>query len=130
MRRPLGPAPDSQSGVVTAELAVALLALTLLLSGLASVLNLAVAQVQVGDAAAAGARLLARGEDVSRVDAVVHAVAGPGAHAAVSRGAELTSVRVQRVVTLWVPGTPRLTVSGRAVAVTETTAVAGTGEPP
>lgn len=113
------PARDRQAGAVTAELAVALLAVTVLLSGLTSVLAVAVAQVQVTDAASAGARLAARGESPGRVDAVVEAVAGPAASAGVSRDRDLTTVTVERVVTLWLPGSPRVPVTARAVAVTE-----------
>ncbi len=128
MRAGAGRGRDRGRGAVTAELAVALLAVTLLLSGLSSVLGVSVARVQVTDAAAAGARLLARGEDTSRVEAVVRAVAGPRAQVEVSRGADLTSVRVTRVVTLWVPGAPQVPVSSSAVAVTE--AVADPGSDP
>lgn len=113
------PGESPQSGAVTAELAVALLAVTLLLSGLTSVLTVTVAQVQVTDAAGAGARLAARGESARRVKSVVRAVAGPSATAGVARGADLTSVSVERVVTLLLPGAPRVPVTARAVAVTE-----------
>ncbi len=110
---------DGDSGAVTAELAVALLAVTVLLSGLTSVLAVAVAQVQVTDAAGAGARLAARGESTGRVRTVVGAVAGTSATVNLARGADLTTVTVGRQVTLWLPGAPRVSVTARAVAVTE-----------
>lgn len=112
---------DREAGTVTAELAIALLAVTTLLAGLTSVLAVAVVQVQVTDAAAAGARLAARGEGGARVTSVVEQVAGPAARARVAPGGETTTVSVVRVVSLWLPGSPQVSVRARAVAATEWT---------
>ncbi len=111
-------------GVVTAELAVALLGLTGVLAGLLSLGTVVQAQLRVHDAAAAGARLAARGEPAGRVQQVAGRLGGDGARAGVTGGAGTTRVTVSRTVRLLLPGTPSVQVVGSAEAVTETS-----GEP-
>lgn len=77
MRRRSGwPRPPSERGSVSAELAVALPAVVLVAAlGMAG-LGAASRQVQLQDAAADAARLIARGEEEGRAAGVVAAVGG------------------------------------------------------
>ncbi len=110
-----------EAGSVTAELAIGLLSVTTVLAGLCSVVMVALAQVRVGDAAAAGARLAARGEAATHVQAVTLDLAGTGSRASVSLRGSLTTVTVTRSVPLALPGAPTVRVSGSSSAVTEVT---------
>lgn len=90
-----GPAAaPGERGAVTAEFAVALpavlLVLGLLLTGAAAGLT----QLRLEEAARAGARALARGEDQASVSAVVRQVAGDSASAAVASDGGWLSVTV------------------------------------
>lgn len=115
---------------MTAELAVGLLGLTAVLAGLLSLVVVVLAQVQVHDAAAAAARLAARGEPGARVVAVASDLVGHPAVVEVATGAGTTRVTVRREVALLLPGRPRVEVAGRAVAVTEEAVGAAEGAPP
>jgi len=87
-------AAPGERGAVTAEFAVALpavlLVLGLLLTGAAAGLT----QLRLEEAARAGARALARGEDQASVSAVVRQVAGDSASAAVASDGGWLSVTV------------------------------------
>jgi hypothetical protein len=76
--RPRAIGPRGESGAVTVEAAVALLALVGLVLPLAWLLGLVGAQLAVGEAARAGARVAARGDDGSTVTAEARALV-PGA---------------------------------------------------
>ncbi len=109
-----------EGGGATAELAVALPTLVLVLAVALAALDLGVAQVRCVDAARVGARLLARGEPAAGVLHEVRAAAPEGARVstAVSGG------RVVVVVAGQVPGTLKglgvgLRPSATAVAVLE-----------
>lgn len=106
-------------GSVTAELAVGMVAVGVVLAALLSVVAVGVAQIMVGDAAAAGARLAARGEAEAVVRAQAGRMAGGGATVTVDPGGGVTSVTVTRSVALLLPGRPTVRVASRAVAVTE-----------
>lgn len=110
-----------ERGSVTAELAIGLVALSVVLAALCSVVVVGVAQVRVTDAAAAGARLAARGESAEVVRAAAMRLAGTGATVEVRPDGELTSVSVARSVPLLLPGRPAVRVSSRALAVSELT---------
>lgn len=110
---------------MTAELAIGLLGLTAVLAGLLSLVVVALAQVQVHDAAAAAARLAARGEPPARVREVASSVVGHPAAVEVAAGGGTTSVVVRRQVELLLPGRPQVEVVGRAEAVTEVLADVG-----
>lgn len=81
-------------GAVTAEFAVALPAVLLLLAMLLAGSAAGITQLRLEDAARAGARALARGEDPAAVDGIVRKLAGPSASAAVVPGGEWMSVTV------------------------------------
>ncbi len=115
---------NREAGSVTAELAIGLLSVTTVLAGLCSVVLVAMAQVRVGDAAAAGARLAARGEGAAHVQAVTLDLAGANSQVSVSPGGSLTTVTVTRSVPLALPGTPSVRVIGTASAVTEVSGAA------
>ncbi|UKA53692.1 pilus assembly protein [Arthrobacter sp. FW305-BF8] len=81
-------------GAVTAEFAVALPAVLLLLAMLLAGSAAGITQLRLEDAARAAARALARGEDPAAVDGIVRKLAGPSASAAVVPGGEWMSVTV------------------------------------
>jgi hypothetical protein len=101
---------------VTAEAAVVIPALVLLMAGLLWGLMAAVLRIQCVDAARAGARAAARGEPVPKVEGAVRSAA-PGAHTQVAREGELVRV-VVRARTAG-PGPLTLELKSEAVALDE-----------
>jgi len=91
---------ESYRGAVTAEFAVALPAVVLLLALLLAGSAAGVTQLRLEEAARAGARALARGEDVAAVDGIVRRLAGESAGSSVASDGEWLSV----VVSGRVPG--------------------------
>ena len=81
-------------GAVTAEFAVALPAVLLLLALLLAGSAAGVTQLRLEEAARAGARALARGEDAAAVDAIVRRLAGASAVSAVASDGGWFSVTV------------------------------------
>jgi hypothetical protein len=114
-----------ERGTATAELAVVLPAVVLLaVLGVWAVL-VGTAQLRCTDAAAVGARALARGEPADQVRRIVAEVAPPGARIELGSTGELVVVEV-RVVVPW-PGPwgdegPGVAVGDRAVALDESSA--------
>ncbi|MEV1009782.1 TadE family type IV pilus minor pilin [Streptomyces sp. NPDC049881] len=104
-------------GYVTAESAIVVPALVLLLGAMLWGLGAVAVRLQCGDAARAGARAAARGETEADVTAVAAAVAPGGARIDVRRDGELYRVMV-RAETLG-PGALALGVTGEAVAHAE-----------
>ena len=107
--------------MVTAETAVVLPVLLVVLAAAMWVLAAVAGQLRCVDAAAVAARAAARGDAPSAVTAAARRVA-PQAHVAVSRHGDEVSVQVRAVVRPFgaalsrLPGTP---VSARATAVVE-----------
>ncbi|MDN4644605.1 TadE family type IV pilus minor pilin [Arthrobacter sp. PsM3] len=85
---------DTGRGAVTAEFAVALPAVMLLLALLLAGSAAGVTQLRLEEAARAGARALARGEDAGAVGAIVRRLAGDSAASAVASEGEWLSVTV------------------------------------
>ena len=85
-------------GSVTAELAVGLPAVVLLLAALLTVASTAIAQTRCTDAARAGARSAALGEPDVAVATTARRLAGPEASVAVSRSDEWVTVEVSSPV--------------------------------
>ena len=85
-------------GSVTAELAVGLPAVVLLLVALLTVASSAIAQTRCTDAARAGARAAALGEPDGAVATTARRLAGPEASVAVSRSDEWVTVEVSSPV--------------------------------
>lgn len=104
----------SDRGSVTAELAVLLPVVVALLVALLGLASAASAQMRCADAARAGARAAALGEDDGSVTGVSQRVAGPGSAVSVARADGWVVVRVDRPLT--VAGLRLgLTVRGEAV---------------
>lgn len=87
-------AQTSCGGAVTAEFAVALPSVVLLLALLLAGSAAGVAQLRLEEAARAGARALARGDSSADVDEIVRRLAGPAAGTAVASDGEWISVTV------------------------------------
>ena len=84
----------AEEGTATAELAVALPSLVLVLAVALGAVHLGLDQVRCVDAARLGARALARGEPEGAVLREVTAAAPPGARVSVTRGDGEVSVAV------------------------------------
>ncbi|MHA7261763.1 TadE family type IV pilus minor pilin [Arthrobacter sp. TMN-37] len=91
-----GRAPER--GAVTAELAVALPALVLLLGAFLGAASIGVVQLRLEEAARAGAREVVRGEAAGSVAATVRSLAGPGADVELAGDGRWTSVTVSSKV--------------------------------
>ncbi|MFI7243238.1 TadE family type IV pilus minor pilin [Streptomyces qinglanensis] len=102
---------------MTAEAAVVIPALVLLVAGLLWGLMAAVARIQCVDAARAGARAAARGEPAEDVRRAARAAAPPGARVETAREGELVRVAV-RARTVG-PGPLTVELSSEAVALDE-----------
>ncbi|MFC9334668.1 TadE family type IV pilus minor pilin [Arthrobacter sp. NPDC057009] len=111
-------------GTVTAEFAVTLPAVLLLLAMLLAGSAAGITQLRLEDAARAGARALARGEDPAAVDGIVRKLAGPSASSAVASGGEWMSVTVSDRVAGPVGRMVPWTLTARAEARSETAASA------
>ena len=99
---------------MTAELAVALPAVVLVLLALVVVVAAGSAQVRVVDAARAGARAASAGEPPARVDEVVSRVAGPAA-VTVDEASPWVTVTVRSsVVGGWFSGPLQVTATATA----------------
>jgi Flp pilus assembly protein TadG len=87
-----------ERGSVTAELAIALPAVTLLLAAVLVLGSAASGQLRCADAARAGARAAAIGEDPSEIVAIANRVAGAGASVGVDVSGVWVTVTVGRSV--------------------------------
>lgn len=101
-------------GSVTAELAIGLSGVVMVLVALVAAVTLAQGQLRAVDAAAAGARAAARGEAESEVLGLTRRLAGPSAVADIRRHGSVMSVEVSVPIALPLPGSPRVTVRGAA----------------
>ena len=104
-----GSPKGSGRGAVTAEFAVALPAVVLLLAMVLAGSAAGVTQLRFEEAARAGARALARGQSAADVDGIVRRLAGESAGSAVTSDGEwscvIVSGRVQSAVGSLVPWT-------------------------
>ncbi len=89
-----GPTAQGSCGAVTAEFAVTLPAVLLLLAMLLAGASAGVTQLRLEEGARAGARALARGDDSATVERIVRTLAGGSASAAVSADGEWLHVTV------------------------------------
>ena len=114
-----GHAADPQRGAVTAELAVGLPVVVLLLVAVLTLTAASTAQMRALDAARAGARAYAIGEDDAAVRQTVARVGGDDAELSVSRDDTWVGVTVTRpVVGGWFAAAP-LRATGEATAWVE-----------
>lgn len=91
-------APPAQRGSVTAEVAVVLPALVVLLALLLGTAHVGIAQLRLEEAARAGAREAMRGEGADRVESTVQRLAGEHATTTVTSGSGWTTVEVRASV--------------------------------
>lgn len=117
------------TGAVTAEFAVALPAVLLLLALLLSGAAAGVTQLRLEEAAHAGARALARGEDPAAVEGIVRTLAGASATASVSADGEWLSVTVAGRVGGPLGAAVPWTLTAQATARSETSAASGAAFP-
>jgi Flp pilus assembly protein TadG len=108
-----------EDGMVTAETAVVLPVLLLVLAGAVAAVTLVGAQLRCVDAAREGARAAARGETTAVVAALVSRSAPDGATTTVSVGERDVRVTVSARIAALGPVPLRLTVSAEAVAAQE-----------
>jgi Flp pilus assembly protein TadG len=111
---------------VTAEFAVALPAVLLLLAMLLAGASAGVTQLRIEEAARGGARALARGEDPAAVQAIVRTLAGTSATASVAADGEWLSVTVADRVGGPLGATVPWTLTAKATTRSETRAAAAT----
>ncbi|WP_041775565.1 TadE family type IV pilus minor pilin [Blastococcus saxobsidens] len=109
----------AEDGMVTAETAVVLPVLLLVLVGAVAAVTVVGAQLRCVDAAREGARAAARGEDVATVAGWAGRAAPDGARTTVATGAGEVRVRVTAEVTPLGPLPWRVTVTAEAVALPE-----------
>jgi Flp pilus assembly protein TadG len=107
---------DRDAGMVTAELAVALPALVVVMVAALYGVAVVTAQLRCQDAAAMAARLAARGEAAATVRSSALAAAPSGAGLSIAGSASTVTATV--TVRVWAPGLsgllPGVSVSGRA----------------
>ena len=118
--------PGKDRGAVTAEFAVALPAVLLLLALLLAGSAAGITQLRLEEAARAGARALARGEDAGAVDGIVRQLAGASASSSIVADGAWLSVTVSGRVSGPVGSMVPWTLSARATARGETAESAGT----
>ncbi|MEV8636728.1 TadE family type IV pilus minor pilin [Streptosporangium sp. NPDC051023] len=105
---------------MTAETAVALPALVVVLAAALWAVAVVGAQLECVDAAWAGARAASRGEPLDRVRGGVLAAAPPGARVTVTRSVKITLVEVSAsIAPRWGASLPGVTVHATAVSATE-----------
>ena len=122
----------TQQGSVTAETAVVLPVLLVVLAMAVWVLAAVSAQLRCTDAAALGARAAARGDEVAAVTALAQRAAPEGALVRVAGGTEQVEVVVRARVRPFggvLDALPPVEVSGRAVAAREDVVRAPGGPP-
>jgi len=114
-------AARTERGSVTAEAAVVLPVLLVVLAAAVGVIVCVSAQLACVDAARAAARAAARGEDAAVVQQVGVRLAPPGARVVVTSDAETVQVRIDTSVRPFGRALrlPAVDVSGRAVAAVE-----------
>jgi Flp pilus assembly protein TadG len=105
--------------MVTAETAVVLPVLLLVLAGAVSVVTVVGAHLRCVDAAREGARAAARGADVAAVTEIVGRAAPPDAVATVAMGEDEVRVTVTARIAPLGPVPLVITVSAEAVALRE-----------
>lgn len=120
VRTPHADLVDAQRGTVTAETALASVAVVLMMAAVLAVGQLALAQVRVTDAAGAGARAAARGEDGADVADLVTRAAGPAARTTITVADGMVRVTARVPVRLVLPGRVSVTVQASAEGRTET----------
>jgi hypothetical protein len=115
-------ASSTDDGTVTAELAVVLPALVVLVVFALWSVTAVTAQLRCVDAARIAARAMARGDSAAASMTAARAAAPAGARVEISRSGDLVEVDVDHTARLpgpWSGRLPGLALSGRAVAPAE-----------
>lgn len=112
-------------GAVTAEFAVALPAVLMLLAMLLAGSAAGITQLRLEEAARASARALARGEDPAMVDGIVRKLAGASASSVVAADGEWQRVTVSDRMAGYLGHVVPWTLSAQAEARTESAESAG-----
>jgi hypothetical protein len=120
---------SAMTGAVTAEFAVALPAVLLLLALLLSGAAAGATQLRLEEAALAGARALARGEDAAAVEGIVRTMAGASAAVSVAADGEWLHVTVADRVGGPLASTLPWTLTAKASSRSEMPRVAGPPHP-
>lgn len=123
------PGPGNARGAVTAEFAVALPAVLLLLALLLAGAAAGATQLRLEEAALAGARALARGESPAAAEAIVGRLAGASATAAIAADGEWFSVTVADRVAGPLASAMPWTLTARASSRSETAGARGRAMP-
>jgi Flp pilus assembly protein TadG len=116
---------NPEAGMVTAEAALVLPVLLLVLAGAIAAVTVVGGQLRCVDAAREGARAAARGESVAAVTALVDRAAPQGAVSTVTVEGDEVRVAVSAGIAPLGPVPLRVTVSAEAVAVLEPGVAAG-----
>lgn len=116
-------------GAVTAEFAVTLPAVLLLLAMLLAGAAAGVTQLRLEEGARAGARALARGDDSAAVDRIVRTLSGASASAVVAADGEWLNVTVTDRVGGPLGASIPWTLTARASARSETATAASEHQP-
>jgi Flp pilus assembly protein TadG len=119
LRRLLRLRAGRESGMVTAETAVVLPVLLLVLAGAVAAVTVVGAHLRCVDAAREGARAAARGEDVTAVTALTSRAAPEGAVTTMTVDAAEVTVTVTAQVAPLGPVPLRFRISAEAVALLE-----------
>lgn len=123
------PGPGKARGAVTAEFAVALPAVLLLLALLLAGAAAGATQLRLEEAALAGARALARGESPAAAEAIVSRLAGASATAAIAAEGEWVNVTVADKVAGTLGSAVPWTLTARASTRIETAGARGSAIP-
>ncbi|WNV76218.1 TadE family type IV pilus minor pilin [Geodermatophilus sp. DSM 44513] len=118
---------SGEAGMVTAETAVVLPVLLLVLAGAVAAVTVVGAQLRCVDAAREGARAAARGEDTALVTALTGRAAPAGARTTVAGDATTVTVTVVADVAPLGPVPLRVPVAASAVTWREPGAAEGAG---
>lgn len=119
-RRGLAPREGSgAAGSVTAELALALPSVVLLLAVVLAAGDVVAGQIRCVDAARAGARAAARGDPPAAVAGTARAAGPTGARVSMQRSGSRIAVEVTARIGLPLPGGAFVTVRSRALADVE-----------
>jgi hypothetical protein len=111
--------PDRSSGSVTAEFALVLPVLALILAAVLAAGSAGVAKLRCIDAARSAARLAARHEPASMAMAAARAAGPDGAAVRLSTAGDLVRVQVTARVRLPLPGRPTVELEATSVAQLE-----------
>jgi hypothetical protein len=122
------PTVGRDRGTVTAETAVVLPALVIVLVLCLWSVTVVGQQLRCIDAARTGARALARGEQPAAARAAAQQAAPEGAHITLGKADGLAVVEVRFTAGLPGPGGPGIQIGSRAVAALEDVADVGVGE--